>query len=127
MNPLAKTVLIADDDPDIQQLVALRLQRAGYRTVLANDGQAALDLALAEPPDLAVVDWSMPKLDGIALTRALRAHAATADVPVLLLTAHAQAEHAQIGYDAGADAYVQKPFPADSLREWVTSLLDESE
>jgi DNA-binding response OmpR family regulator len=124
MNPLAKTVLIADDDPDIQQLVALRLERAGYRTVLANDGQAALDLALAEPPDLAVVDWSMPRLDGIALTRALRAHEATAAVPVLLLTAHAQAEDAQIGYDAGADAYVQKPFPADTLREWVTSLLD---
>ena len=69
--------------------------------MLANDGQAALDLALAEPPDLAVVDWSMPRLDGIALTRALRAHPATAEVPVLLLTAHAQAEHAQIGYDAG--------------------------
>jgi len=124
MNPLAKTVLIADDDPDIQQLVALRLERAGYRTILANDGQAALDLALAEPPDLAVVDWSMPKLDGIALTRALRAHAATAEVPVLLLTAHAQVEEA---HEAGADAYVRKPFPADTLREWVASLVDGSE
>jgi DNA-binding response OmpR family regulator len=124
MNPLAKTVLIADDDPDIQQLVALRLERAGYRTVLADDGQAALDLALAEPPDLAVIDWSMPRLDGIALTRALRANAATASVPVLLLTAHAQTDDAQTGYEAGADAYVQKPFPADTLREWVTSLLE---
>jgi len=127
MNPLAKTVLIADDDPDIQALVALRLERAGYRTVLAADGQAALDLALADPPDLAVVDWSMPRLDGIALTRALRAHAQTADVPVLLLTAHAQAADARVGYEAGADAYVQKPFPADTLREWVTSLLEAAE
>ena len=127
MNPLAKTVLIADDDPDIQQLVALRLQRAGYRTILADDGQAALDLALADPPDLAVVDWSMPRLDGIALTRALREHAQTAGVPVLLLTAHAQADDARIGYDAGADAYVQKPFPAETLREWVTSLLEAAE
>jgi DNA-binding response OmpR family regulator len=127
MNPLAKTVLIADDDPDIQQLVALRLQRAGYRTILASDGQAALDLALADPPDLAVVDWSMPRLDGIALTRALRAHAATAEVPVLLLTAHAQVDDAQTGHDAGADAYVRKPFPADTLREWVVSLVEESE
>jgi DNA-binding response OmpR family regulator len=125
MNPLAKTVLIADDDPDIQQLVALRLQRAGYRTILANDGQAALDLALADPPDLAVVDWSMPRLDGIALTRALRAHAATAEVPVLMLTAHA--DGAQTGLDAGADAYVRKPFPGDSLREWVVSLVEGSE
>jgi DNA-binding response OmpR family regulator len=123
----AKTVLIADDDPDIQALVALRLERAGYRTVLAGDGQSALELALAEPPDLAVVDWSMPRLDGIELTRALRAHAATAEVPVLLLTARAMESDAQSGYDAGVNAYVQKPFPAATLREWVVSLLDRSE
>jgi DNA-binding response OmpR family regulator len=127
MNRLAKTVLIADDDPDIQALVALRLERAGYRTVLAADGQSALELALADPPDLAVVDWSMPRLDGIELTRALRAHSATAGVPVLLLTAHAQPQDAETVYEAGANAYVQKPFPADTLRDWVTSLLDESE
>lgn len=122
-----KTVLIADDDPDIQALVALRLERAGYRTVLAGDGQAALELALAEPPDLAVVDWSMPRLDGIGLTRALRAHAATAHVPVLMLTAHAQSRDELAGVDAGASAYVEKPFPAETLREWVTSLLDGAE
>jgi CheY-like chemotaxis protein len=127
VNPLAKTVLIADDDPDIQALVALRLERAGYRTVLAADGRAALELALAEPPDLAVVDWSMPRLDGIELTRALRAHTATADVPVLLLTAPAHAHDAETAHEAGVNAYVQKPFPADTLREWVASLVEGSE
>ena len=127
MNPHAKTVLIADDDPDIQALVALRLERAGYRTVVADDGQAALELALAEPPDLAVVDWSMPRLDGLALTRALRANAATADVPVLMLTARAQEHERRSGFEAGATAYVQKPFEAATLREWVTSLLDGAE
>ena len=123
MNPVAKTVLIADDDPDIQALVALRLERAGYRTVLAADGQAALELAVAEPPDLAVVDWSMPRLDGIELIRALRAHSATADVPVLLLTAHAEPPRG----DADADAFVQKPFAAETLREWVVSLVEGAE
>jgi CheY-like chemotaxis protein len=123
MSPAAKTVLIADDDPDIQALVALRLERAGYRTVLAADGQAALELAVAEPPDLAVVDWSMPRLDGIELIRALRAHTATADVPVLLLTAHAEPRDDA----AGADAFVQKPFAAATLREWVVSLVEGAE
>ena len=117
-----KTVLIAEDDPDIQALVALRLERAGYRTVLAGDGRAALELALADPPDFAVVDWSMPLLDGVELTRALRAHAATAEVPVLMLTAGARPYD-----DGGANAYVQKPFTAGTLREWVTSLLEGAE
>lgn len=127
MNIHGKTVLIADDDPDIQALVALRLERAGYRTILAADGQAALELALADPPDLAVVDWSMPRLDGIELTRALRAHASTASMPVLMLTARAAETDAEVGYEAGVDAYLEKPFRADSLRDWVHSLLEAAE
>jgi DNA-binding response OmpR family regulator len=69
----------------------------------------------------------MPRLDGIALTRALRAHAATADVPVLMLTARAQEHEERTGYDAGANAYVQKPFAAATLRDWVASLVEAAE
>ena len=123
MNPEAKLVLIADDDPDIQALVAFRLERAGLRTVRAADGQAALELALADPPDLAVVDWSMPKLDGIELTRALRANAATAELPVLLLTARAQEQDVATGLAAGATAYIRKPFNGQELSERVQELL----
>jgi DNA-binding response OmpR family regulator len=113
-----KTVLIAEHDPDIRTLVALRLERAGYRTVVAGDGEAALELALAETPDLAVVDWAIPRLDGAALTRALR----TADVPVLMLTADADSFA-----EAGANAYVQKPFADGTLREWVSARLEGAE
>jgi DNA-binding response OmpR family regulator len=123
VNTDAKVVLIADDDPDIQALIAFRLERAGYRTVRASDGQAALELALAEPPDLAVVDWSMPKLDGIELTRALRANASTADLPVLLLTARAQDQDVTIGLEAGATAYIRKPFNGQELSDRVQELL----
>jgi DNA-binding response OmpR family regulator len=123
MNPEAKLVLIADDDPDIQALVAFRLERAGLRTVRAADGQAALELALADPPALAVVDWSMPKLDGIELTRALRANAATAELPVLLLTARAQEQDVATGLAAGATAYIRKPFNGQELSERVQELL----
>ena len=113
-----KTVLIAEHDPDIRTLVALRLERAGYRTVVAGDGQAALELALTEAPDLAVVDWAIPPLDGGALTRALRAH----EVPVLML-----APDAESPADAGACAFVRKPFADGTLRDWVTSRLEGAE
>jgi DNA-binding response OmpR family regulator len=120
----APLVLIADDDPDIQALVALRLQRAGYRVVRADDGEAALALALEQPPDLAVLDWSMPKLDGLEVTRRLRAHEDTAGVPVLLLTARAQESDVATGIEAGANAYMKKPFSGEELSRRVRSLLD---
>jgi DNA-binding response OmpR family regulator len=107
-----KTVLIAEHDPDVRTLVALRLERAGYRTVVAADREAALSLALAEAPDLAVVDSA---IDGAELTRALRAH----EVSVLMLTAD--------GEDTGADAYVRRPFANGSLRDWVASRLEGAE
>jgi DNA-binding response OmpR family regulator len=116
-------VLIADDDPDIQALVAFRLERAGCRVLRAADGEAALALALAKTPDLAVVDWSMPKLDGLELTRRLRANADTADMPVLLLTARAQEQDVATGLQAGATAYIKKPFSGQELTEHVQSLL----
>lgn len=116
-------VLIADDDPDIQALVAFRLERAGCEVVRASDGEAALELALARTPDLAVVDWSMPKLDGLELTRRLRANAATADMPVLLLTARAQENDVATGLEAGVTAYMKKPFSGQELSERVETLL----
>ena len=120
----APLVLIADDDPDIQALVALRLERAGYRVVSAADGEAALVLAFEQSPDLAVLDWSMPKLDGLEVTRRLRAHADTATIPILLLTARAQDSDVATGIEAGANAYMKKPFSGDELRRRVQSLLD---
>lgn len=116
-------VLIADDDPDIQALVAFRLERAGFRVVRAADGEAALELAFAETPDLAVIDWSMPKLDGLEVTRRLRANADTAEMPVLLLTARAQEQDVTTGLEAGATAYVKKPFSGQELTEHVQALL----
>ena len=120
----APIILIADDDPDIQMLVALRLERAGYRVLRASDGEAALSLALAESPDLAVLDWSMPKLDGLELTRRLRANAETAEMPVLLLTARAQEADVATGIAAGATAYMRKPFSGEELSRRVRDLLE---
>ena len=124
MTDTAPIILIADDDPDIQMLVALRLERAGYRVLRASDGEAALSLALAESPDLAVLDWSMPKLNGLELTRRLRANAETAEMPVLLLTARAQEADVATGIAAGATAYMRKPFSGEELSRRVRDLLE---
>lgn len=117
-------VLVADDDPDIQALITFRLQRAGCEVLCAPDGEAALELAFEHVPDLAVVDWSMPKLDGLELTRRLRANAETAEIPVLLLTARAQDRDVATGLAAGATAYMKKPFSGQELSEHVQTLLD---
>jgi DNA-binding response OmpR family regulator len=116
-------VLVADDDPDIQSLVVLRLERCGYRVIRASDGQEALDLALRELPDLAVLDITMPKLDGCEVTRSLRAHAQTAEMPIILLTARVQEEDVARGMEAGATDYVKKPFSPQELSTRVSSIL----
>jgi DNA-binding response OmpR family regulator len=118
-----RTVLVADDDPDIQSLVVLRLERSGYRVLRASDGQEALDLALSELPDLAVLDITMPKLDGCEVTRSLRAHVQTAAMPVILLTARVQEEDVERGMAAGATDYIKKPFSPHELGARVTSIL----
>jgi DNA-binding response OmpR family regulator len=105
-------VLVADDDPDILALVRFRLERDGYEVLAAQDGEAAVDLALARTPDLALLDVMMPRLDGYEVTRRLRDHAPTAAIPIILLTARAQEPDVEQGLEAGADDYVTKPFAA---------------
>ena len=116
-------VLVADDDDDILQLLAFRLERAGYEIVQARNGKEALSLALELRPALAVLDVTMPGLDGYEVTRALRANEATSAMPIILLTARAQTEDAARGMAVGADDYVKKPFDAHDLRERIERLL----
>jgi DNA-binding response OmpR family regulator len=116
-------VLAADDDEDILALVAFRLERSGYTVIQARDGQEALDLALSEKPDLAVLDVMMPKLDGFELTRRLRSEAATSRMPIILLTARAQDTDVAQGFEAGADDYIRKPFSPQELRTRVQAIL----
>ncbi len=116
-------VLIADDDEDILQLLSFRLERAGYEVVQARTGDEALRLALEVIPVLAVLDVMMPGLDGFEVTRELRRNEATSSMPVILLTAKAQATDVAGGVASGADDYVKKPFDARDLTERVDRLL----
>jgi DNA-binding response OmpR family regulator len=116
-------VLVADDDPDILQLVTFRLEGAGYEVVQAADGEEALRLAQELKPDLAVLDVTMPKLTGYDVTRQLREDDATRDIPVILLTARVQEADVEQGLEAGADDYLTKPFSPQELRERVEVIL----
>jgi DNA-binding response OmpR family regulator len=116
-------VLAADDDEDILELVAFRLERSGYTVLKARDGEEALQVARERLPDLAVLDVMMPKLDGFEVTRRIRSDGATRGMPIILLTARAQDADVQAGFDAGADDYLRKPFSPQELRARVQAIL----
>ena len=107
-------VLLADDNTDMREYLE-RLLRPGYQVTTVTDGQAALEAARADPPDIVISDVMMPRLGGLQLVAALRADLRTAEVPVLLLSARAGQEAAIEGLEAGADDYLVKPFSAAEL------------
>jgi DNA-binding response OmpR family regulator len=119
----APLILAVDDDEIILDLVVYRLEHSGYRVITARDGAEALRIALAERPALAVIDVMMPKLDGYELTRLLRTHDETKEMPVILLTARVQEADVDRGFEAGADDYLRKPFSPQELRSRVQALL----
>jgi DNA-binding response OmpR family regulator len=116
-------LLIADDDEDILELLGFRLERAGYEVVRARDGEEALRLALERLPSLALLDVMMPGLDGYEVARSLRGDERTSAIPIILLTARAQASDITRGLAAGADDHITKPFDARDLTERVERLL----
>jgi DNA-binding response OmpR family regulator len=116
-------VLCADDDEDILALVSLRLERAGFRVVRASNGEQALELARAKRPALAVLDVMMPRMTGVEVLRALRAEERTRGMRIILLSARVQESDVTGGLEAGADAYLAKPFRAPELVAKVQELL----
>ena len=123
MPTAAPRVLVADDEDDIRALVGLAVRRAGCTVATeVADGTQALIAARTDPPDLAVLDVSMPGATGLEVCTALRADPATAGVPVLLLSAGATPDDVARGLAAGADAYLAKPFSVAGLVARVREL-----
>ena len=116
-------VLVADDDADIRDLVAFKLEQAGLDVIAVEDGEAALEQARAQQPALAVLDISMPGLSGIDVCRMLRADPATAGMLIIMLTARVQERDVEGGFSAGADDYVTKPFSPRELVSRIQALL----
>ncbi len=116
-------ILVADDDVDIRELVEFKLSTLGHDVVAVGDGAAAIEACRAQRPDLAVLDVMMPGVSGLDAIRAIRADAALADLPVILLTARAQESDVETGFDSGADDYITKPFSPRELASRVQALL----
>lgn len=119
----APVVLVADDDPDILSLVSLRLKKAGFGVVTAADGEEALRVLLEHRPELAIVDVRMPKMDGLELTRRIRADDESSEIPVIALSARVRDSNRAEGFEAGADEYVTKPFSPKQLVDLVRAKL----
>jgi DNA-binding response OmpR family regulator len=116
-------VLVADDEVDIRDLVSYRLEKAGYEVVTAENGREALEQAKELKPDLAVLDVMMPFLDGYEVTSGIREDESLASMPVIMLTARAQEQDVERGFEVGADDYIKKPFSPQELRTRVQAIL----
>ena len=120
------TVLVADDDADIRELVAFKLEQTGVEVIAVGNGEDALDQARAHRPALAVLDVSMPGLSGIDVCRILRADPATAAMSIIILTARVQERDVEGGFSAGADDYVTKPFSPRELMSRIQAQLSRA-
>jgi CheY-like chemotaxis protein len=116
-------VLIADNEPDIVELVRFELEREGYDVVRAANGQQALELAKEHEPDLLLVDVHMPKLDGYELTRKIREDDRLNPVPIVIMSGSVLESDIKESFEAGADKHMGKPFSPIALRTEVESLL----
>jgi CheY-like chemotaxis protein len=121
---MGKRVLVVDDDRVIQQLLEVNLELEGYEVVgTASDGREALDKIAKLRPDIVILDIMMPKMDGLAVCRHLKADPELAKIPIILLSARAQDMDIRDGLDIGANAYLTKPFDPVELLDVVGRLL----
>ncbi len=116
-------ILVVDDEPDALEVLGFKLKEAGYAPLFAKDGTRALTLARDEQPALIVLDLMLPEIDGLEVCKILRRDAATAMIPILMLTAKAAEMDRVVGLELGADDYVTKPFSPRELVLRIKKLL----
>ena len=120
---MAPRILVVEDDPDIAELVARYLDKAGFAAERVASGRDALAAIAARPPDLLVLDLMLPHVDGLDVCRAVRANEATAALPIIMVTARADESERIVGLELGADDYLAKPFSPNELVARVRALL----
>jgi DNA-binding response OmpR family regulator len=122
MTPVTR-VLVVEDDPDIAQLVARYLEKSGFSVELLANGRDALAAIAAHAPDVLVLDLMLPQVDGLEICRVVRGSAATAAIPIIMLTARAEESDRIVGLEIGADDYLAKPFSPNELVARVRALV----
>lgn len=119
---MRRKVLIAEDEPNIVESLSFILDKAGFDVRLAGDGESAFQAAADTPPDVMVLDVMMPRMNGFDVLRQLRAHPTLHALPVVILTAKGQAQDRRTAMDAGASAFITKPFSNADVVETVRRL-----
>lgn len=116
-------ILVADDDQDLNDLVTMKLEAAGHEVVSVVDGENALSRALSDKPDLIVLDWMLPRRNGLEVCREVRSDPGLSGTRILMLTARAQEVDVERAFAAGAEEYITKPFSPRELVLRVDTLL----
>ena len=124
--PATPTILIADDDDDIRDVIAFKLQVSGFSTLSADNGRTALNLAVERKPRLIVLDVTMPQMDGLSVCYELHARRETAQIPVLMISGNGRPADMDLGFAIGADDYLPKPFSQQEMLRRVNWLLMSS-
>lgn len=122
---MGKKILIVEDERDLSKTISFRLEANGYDVIAAYDGQDGLDKARSQKPDLIIMDLMLPKMDGYKACALLKSDARYSKIPVIIFTARAQDEDVKMGKEAGADAYITKPFEPNTLLSKIRELLKE--
>jgi DNA-binding response OmpR family regulator len=116
-------ILVVDDEPDVVEIVRLRLEQDGHTILAAGDGRAGLQSAFENKPDLLILDVMMPGLDGFEVAYQMKNNPVTANTPIVMLTARADFGSIAKGWNLDVDNYVTKPFKLDELADTVKSVL----
>ncbi len=122
----AKHILIVEDERPIREMISFGLKRAGFEVVEAENCQVAREMIVNHRPDLALIDWMLPDMSGLELTRALKRDRETRDLPIIMLTARAEEGDKVAGLEGGADDYVTKPFSPRELLARINAVLRRS-
>lgn len=116
-------ILLVEDEPAIQELIAVNLTRAGHHVVRVSDAESAERMVREALPDLILLDWMLPGMSGVELARRLRADERTRPVPIIMLTARGEEQDKVVGLDTGADDYITKPFSPRELVARIKAVL----
>ena len=120
---MAATVLVVEDEPAIQELIAYNLKQAGHQPLRADNAEQALVLVASALPDLVLLDWMLPGLSGVELAKRLRADKRTRAIPIIMLTARSEEQDKLQGLEIGADDYITKPFSPRELNARIKAVL----
>ena len=120
---MGATILIVEDEPGIQEVLRFNLNQNGHDTLVAGDGERAWAMLREVMPDVLLVDWMLPGMSGIDLTRKVRADSRLKDLPIIMLTARAEERDKILGLDSGADDYLSKPFSPRELLARIKAVL----